>query len=257
VSWTRLSPGPRPASGGLHPRPDDRAGDALCGRLQRQGYELLPLRVAANTFLGVAGYRSGWYPGRSVDRLFGEVSSESAPAELQARTELETQIINKVKETHQAWLEEAKKPDADPALLDQLNEARRRVLAYPAFKPEPFKDTIEIEYNPGRELATFHIDDKLLFVLASNPDDVVRAIASFVEEDKTVLTINRLAGTITQGLANDLAGRKATQEVDKANDAKLRQVLKQTVDAIADGTPKARAVGQIDVLTSVLDAVNP
>ena len=37
-------------------------------------------------------------------------------------------------------------------------------------KPEPFPGTVEIEYNPGRDLATFHIDDKLLFVLSSDPE---------------------------------------------------------------------------------------
>src|SRR5262249_39950883 len=155
------------------------------------------------TVLGVAGYRSGWYPARAVDRLFGEAASDSSPAELLARTELEMQTIDAIKETQRKWLLAAKNPNTPDDELRRLNEARRRVLAYPSFKPEPFPGTIEIEYNPGRDLATFHIDDKLLFVLSSDPDAVVRQIANFVEEDKTVLTINRLAGTITQVGVNE------------------------------------------------------
>lgn len=215
------------------------------------------LRVVGHTSLGVAGYRSGWFPARAVDRLFGEVASDAAPAELQARTELETQVIQKIKETHQAWLEAAKDPNADPELLRRLNEARRRVLAYPSFRAEPFPDTIEIEYNPGRELATFHIDDKLIFVLASNPDDVVRQIANFVEEDKTVATINRMAGTITQVTTNEVAGREAAQEVDRASDARLKDVLKQTREGAVDGTAKMTALRQVDVLLTVIEAVAP
>jgi hypothetical protein len=215
------------------------------------------LRVAADTRLGVAGYRSGWFPARSVDRLFGEVSSESAPAELQAKTELEMQVIDKIKETQRNWLEAAKNPDTDPRVLEKLNEARRRILAYPAFRAEPFPGTVEIEYNPGRDLATFHVDDKLLFVLSSNPDDVIQQIAAFAEDDKTVLSINRLAGAVVQRSTNEVASREATQEVDKANDARVKQVIQQALQGTTVGTGKATAVSQVDALLSVLDAVNP
>ncbi len=34
------------------------------------------LRVTGATRLGVAGYKSGWFPARAVDRLFGDVSSD-------------------------------------------------------------------------------------------------------------------------------------------------------------------------------------
>lgn len=215
------------------------------------------LRVEAKTVLGVAGYRSGWYPARAVDRLFGEAASDSSPAELQARTELEMRTIEAIKETQRKWLEAAQNPDTPEPRLRLLNEARRRVLAYPSFKPEPFPGTVEIEYNPGRDLVTFHIDDKLLFVLSSDPDAVVRAIANFVEEDKTVLTIQRLSGTITQGALNEVAGREAALKVDQANDARVRQVLQQTREGTAAGTKKEIAVFRIDVLLSVIDAVFP
>jgi hypothetical protein len=215
------------------------------------------LRVEGTTLLGVSGYRSGWYPARSVDRLFGEVASDAAPAELQARTDLEMKIIEKVKATHDRWLQEASEPDADPERLKKLNEARRRVLAYPAFRAQPFEDTVEIEYNPARDIVTFHSDDKLLFVLSSNPDEVIRQISSFVEDDKTVLTINRLAGTVTQLRTNEVAEREEVQKIDEANDARLRQVIQQALSGTATGTPKKKASAQIDALLSVIEAVNP
>jgi hypothetical protein len=215
------------------------------------------LRVEATTLLGVAGFRSGWYPARAVDRLFGDVSSDTSPAELQAQTDLELQIIDKVKVTQEQWLSEAAKPDADTLRLKQLNEARRRVLAYPAFRPQPFEDTVEIEYNPGRNIVTFHADDKLLFVLSSNPDEVIQQISSFAEDDKTILTINRLAGTITQRLTNEVAERAASQTVDETNDARLRGVINQAIAATAPNTSKASAAAQIDGLVGVLEAVNP
>jgi len=171
------------------------------------------LRVDAQTRLGVAGYRSGWFPARAVDRLFGEINSEAGAAEIDVRTKIETEINARILETTKGWLEEAVKLTPDRDKLDRLLAARRRILAYPSSIGEPYPKTFEIEHNPAIGVATRYADEKLVFVLGSNPDEVIGRIASFVEEDKSVLTINRLSGVITQTRVNQVASREAQQEL--------------------------------------------
>lgn len=215
------------------------------------------LRVTGATRLGVAGYKSGWFPARAVDRLFGDVSSDGGVTELQVRTELEQQIAEKIKATQSRWLQAAENPDADPATLRALMEARRRILAYPAKTATPFPDAIEVEYNPGLGVATRYADEKLVFVLASNPDEIISSLARFVEEDKTVLTVNRLAGIITQRAAVDVASREAVQSVDKGSDARLVEGMQKTRTRLAPGTDKATALGAVDVLLTLVDSLYP
>src|SRR5262245_39773898 len=47
------------------------------------------LRVSADTLLGVSEYRSGYFPARAVDTVFGEVTSDGATRALATRNELE------------------------------------------------------------------------------------------------------------------------------------------------------------------------
>jgi hypothetical protein len=211
------------------------------------------MRVSGATRLGVAGYKSGWFPARAVDRLFGDVSSEGGVAELQVRSELEAQIAQKIKETQGAWLNAAADPNADEGLLRKLMEARRRVLAYPASTVVPYPGAIEVEYNPGVGVATRYADEKLVFVLASNPDEIIASLARFVEEDKTTLTINRMAGLLTQRAAAEVAAKKGTLEVDKASDPRMRASLGSAREKLAAGTTKPAALEAVDVLLTIVD----
>ena len=189
------------------------------------------LRVAADTKLGVAGFRSGWFPARAVDRLFGDASLEGGTAELQVRSKIESLIDAKIISTYGNWLDEASNPDATPGKLEKLLNARRRILAYPSRENPPYPKAFEIEYNPTSGVAFFHADEKMVFVLASNPDEVIAKIASFVEDDKTVLTINRLADVVGQRQVNEIATKEAALEVDRKSDAIVRDQIKKALQS--------------------------
>lgn len=189
------------------------------------------LRVAADTQLGVAGFRSGWFPARAVNRLFGDASLEGGAAELKTRSAIESLINDKMIFTYKNWLDEAGNIDATSDKLNKLLDARRRVLAYPSSEIDPYPKAFEIDYNPASGVATYHADEKLVFVLASNPDEVIGKIANFVEDDKTVLTINRLADAVGQYRVNEIATKEATLEVDKKSDALVRDLIKIAIEA--------------------------
>jgi len=212
------------------------------------------LRVAADTKLGVAGFRSGWFPARAVDRLFGDASLEGGVAELQVRSKIESLIDDKIISTYKSWLDEASNPDATPDKLEKLLNARRRVLAYPSREDPPYPKAFEIEYNPASGVANFHADEKMVFVLASNPDEVIAKIASFVEDDKTVLTINRLADVVGQRQVNEIAIKEATLEVDRKSDALVRDQVKK---ALAEARTPEDAKKQIDSLLLMLETILP
>lgn len=211
------------------------------------------LRVNAKTRLGVAGYRSGWFPARALDRLFGEVSSESGAAEVEVRSQIESEINTRILATTRAWLEEAAKSEADPAKLNRLLAARRRILAYPSGAGEPHPKAFEIEYNPAIGVAIRYADEKLVFVLASNPDEVIGKIASFVEEDKTVLVINRLAGIAARRQVTEVASKEAQQEIDRTADARVRARIADAMKA----TTVSDAIGEIDALLILMEALYP
>ena len=135
------------------------------------------LKVTAKTSLGVASYREGWFPADAVDSLFGDVSEPGSVKALEAKVELKSAIRKGIVDTTKAWLKEASNPNADPEKLKNLFEARRRVLAYPKNIGEPFAGGLEIEYNPMKSLVAAHWDEKKVYVLASNPDEVVGKMA--------------------------------------------------------------------------------
>jgi hypothetical protein len=216
------------------------------------------LRVEADTKLGVAGYRSGYFPARNVDSLFGDVSSEGGAASLAVRLQIEQQINEKILSTNQAWLEEAAKPNADANLLEGLLRARRRILAYPISDGQPYKGAFEIEYNPAKGVHTRYADEKLLFILGSDPDQVVSQIANFAESDKTVLSINQLSNVLAQRVRNDIAGQQAVEQVNRGVDGLVsKQIEKARKVADNPATLPGEAIREIDTLIILLNGVYP
>lgn len=216
------------------------------------------LRVKADTKLGVAEYRTGWYPARSVDALFGEVSSEGGVQALEVRSQIEKQINESILSTNEAWLKAASKPDAEPATLERLQRARRRVLAYPTSVGPPFEGAFEIEYNPARGVNTRYSDEKLVFILASDPDEVVGKIANFSESDQTVLQINKLAQVMEHRFKNDIAAAESVEDINIGVDNLiLKQIEKARKVAEDPGATRVMAVREIDTLLILLNSVYP
>jgi hypothetical protein len=217
------------------------------------------LRVEANTQLGNAEYRSGWFPTRAVDSLFGDVTSDGGIAALAVRTTLENAYSQKVQDTTTAWLEEAGKPNPDAGLLADLFRARRRILAYPSSEGSPYAGhrAVEAEFNPIKGLVRAHADEKLVFILSSNPDEVIQNISNFAESEKTSLAVTQLSGVIAQRVRNDVAAAEATQSVDKRGDKLISTRIQAAIDATKADPTAPTAIREIDSVLSLVNAIRP
>lgn len=222
------------------------------------------LRVYAKTKLGASQYRSGWFPASSVDRLFGTVDDEGGVKALETRSAIEAKVAEKVKETYSAWLDSAAKPNADTVKLAQLQEAQRRVLAYPAIgATQPFRNALEVDYNPAKGVAIRRWDEKLVFILSSNPDDVVGKIANFSESDQTTRTINRFGQLLQERAHGELAAREAGNELRGAADTLVILRINAAVAAVAAARkdPKGETLApvsrEIQSLLALLEGSEP
>ncbi len=213
------------------------------------------LNVTAKTILGDAEYRSGYFPANAVDNLFGDVSAEGGAKALEAKRELEKQIRDSLVQVNAEYQAKARDPETTEQELDKLLEARRRVLAYPRWNPEVLRDTIEIDYNPSKGIAIRRADEKLVFVLSSNPDEVVGKIVNFAESDKTVYSINQFSQVIAQRSRNEIAAQEATGEVNRKLDILVYEQIKKALAILGDSptaTSKELAVKEIDVMIQLL-----
>ena len=216
------------------------------------------LNVVAETILGDSEYRSGFFPANAVDNLFGDVSAEGGAKALEAKLQLEKQIRDSLLQVNAAYQAKARNPDSTELELEKLLDARRRVLAYPRWNPEVLRDTIEIDYNPSKGIAIRRADEKLVFVLSSNPDEVVGKIANFAESDKTVYSINQLAKVMAQRSRNEIAAKEASEEVNSKLDFLIHEQIKKALEILGDSPPptsKELAIKEIDILIHLLDSI--
>ena len=130
-------------------------------------------------------------------------------------------------------------------------------MAYPLWQSQLIPGTIEIEYNPMKGVAILHADEKLVFVLSSDPDEVISKIVNFSESDKTVFSINQFAKITAQRVRNQLAAQEAEEEVNKKIDGIIHDQIKKTLTAIGDKQPsdKNLVVSEIDTLLRLLESV--
>ena len=216
------------------------------------------LNVKAKTILGDAEYRSGFFPSNAVDNLFGDVSAEGGAEALEARRLLERQIRDSLIQVNAKYQERARDPNTTDQELDKLLQARRRILAYPRWRPEVLSDTIEIDYNPSKGIAIRRSDEKLVFILSSNPNEVVGKIANFAESDKTVYSINQFAQVIAQRTRNEIAAQEATEAGNIKVDHLIYEQIEKALSILEDSPTaesKELAIKEIDVLLQLLDNV--
>lgn len=195
------------------------------------------IRVNANSKLGVADYRSGWFPKRAVDNLFGEVSRDGGIEALKTQKTLEKRLDKALIKTQDNYLDAIEDPDVDPAYVQRLLQARKRALSYPALDAQlPESGSIQIEYNPELGLVLNHANEKLVFVFASNPDDVIGAIANFAESDETSLAVLKLADVIAAQAATEVAETEARN----AASAKFDQLIVTQINTVISEIEKAQ-----------------
>jgi len=193
------------------------------------------IRVSGYTKLGKTSYRSGWFPAVAVDSLYGDASKSGASEAYKLEEDLKNRINEKILSTADGYLAVAGDPKADPELIEAWLVAQRRVRAFPGDEVPLPDGAVEIEYEPGANLALRHSGEKLLFILSSDPEEVVGAINNFSQNAETGATVLRFADVIRQHAVDEVAATEARN----AARAKVSKSLAQRIDALAASLPKA------------------
>lgn len=213
------------------------------------------VRVSADTYLGDAEFRSGWFPSDAVDSLFGDVSSEGSTRALKVREDIRAEIDRAILATTKAYLVEAAKPDADPERLRQLLETRKRVRAAPGDSTPIPESAVEMEYDPTSGLVLSHVGDKLVFVLSSDPDEVIGIIANFAEHQKTSVSVTRLGEVIGMQSANEVAETEAENAANAEDNQALAEQLERALGVAANGGDRDAMLDEIQTLRFLIESL--
>lgn len=155
------------------------------------------LRVKGQTFLSNTEYYSGWFPSESIDELFGDISAEGNTEYIVTQRALKKLNNKYILQTEENYLKEAAKKKASG--LDSLLDARRRIQAYPSFeslRAPAGNGTISYHYNPALNRVLPHVDEKLVFFLSSNPDEIISEIDSYTQANETAIKIKSISNAL-------------------------------------------------------------
>lgn len=200
------------------------------------------IRIDNKSKLSKVKYKSGWYPTRAVDRLFGSVTSNEAIKYLEIQEIIRKQYDKRIIEVNELWLKAAGNPATSTDSLKKIMKARKRILAYP-YSTDPFEDAFEVEYNPEKGLAIHHSDEKFVIAISANPNEVMDNISAFAESDQTSLQIKNISNVIRRQNENEIKIIEAKYQANKSNDS---TVLAFQIDKIL------RLTDQTDISTSRL-----
>lgn len=185
--------------------------------------------------LGKVDYRSGWYDGKAVDELFGDVTTEGDLRVTTTRARQEA-IATVAKD----YVAAAKKGD------DKAMAAARARL-----------DTITADFTTLAPADT-SLDDaameyagkKFVMVLAHDPDEILKMIGDSIQKDKVVDAVSRFARETTAR-----ASKRAEEAVSAAaaKASALSDQLKaagEAVSAASDAAALRTSITYLKALTS-------
>ncbi|OIQ50737.1 hypothetical protein BerOc1_02679 [Pseudodesulfovibrio hydrargyri] len=151
------------------------------------------LDIKANAQLTEGKYASGWYPRASVDSLTGAVNADQILKDLKTRIAIEQEIDKKVLAAYKEWLKIAANPASDPKDRQKTLDTLRLVLSYPTTENFQREGMCYIEYQPTEGIVMRHADEKMVFLLSSDPTKVLNAINNFTQSTEAALNINQLS----------------------------------------------------------------
>jgi hypothetical protein len=211
------------------------------------------VRVHALTYLGVADFRSGWFPAEAVDTLYGDVSNKGATEAFQLKKQLREKYDAAILKATGGYLDAASDLKTPSAVLQAWLLAERRVRAVAGAETPLPVGAVEIEYNPGGGIATFHSGEKLVLVLASNPDTVIDAISVISRDVQTGATVKNLADVFRQQSANDVATTEARNESRSKSDALIADRLGTVSDLLKADPKRGDLIREIESLRILVE----
>jgi len=186
------------------------------------------IRVDAQAKLGETSFKSGWFPADAVDSLYGDAGKSGVTEAYRVQEDLKAKYNAALVHTTEGYLAVAQNPKSDPADIQSWLVAQRRVRAMSGAETPLPSGAVEIEYNPSGSLATRHAGEKLVLVLASDPDTVIGAISAYSKDVQTSATVMRLADVLRQQSANEVE----TTEARNAARTKSNATIVQGIDAL-------------------------
>jgi hypothetical protein len=212
------------------------------------------VRVDANTFLSKSEFRQGWFPSRAVDALFGDVSDEGGGKALTVQEKLKEQIDDAIIAAREAYLSGVK-DDISEDKLNRRFENINRVRLTPNPSLGQSRDARLIEYDPMRGLIVTNGDNKLVFVISANPDEIIGQIANFAEEERTQQTIQKFTDILVQSSRKDVATKSATAEVESSSDKLVAAQIDVVLKTLQTGVTRDQAMEQIGALVHLLQSL--
>lgn len=189
------------------------------------------VRVSANAENGNASYNAAWFSAYSVDSLYSDVSTTGAAAQLNVEKDIRETLNSEIKKAYESYLQAAAEPTNSNAEIEQWLNVLKRLRALPGSATSLPHGAIEIEYNPAENLVTRRAGKKLVMVLSSNPDDVIKEIAGFSQSTETSASVLRLGQLIEQQQKNQAS--KELAEINAASDD-FSLLANQLEQALAD-----------------------
>lgn len=215
----------------------------------------LRITVEASTELSDAKYMSGWYPAEAVDAVFGSVTKDETGKTRVARDAMRDQLIEALKAAQQNYLKVAANSASTPEEVKQALDAWRRVRLAPAeVGPDP-NEAVVVEYNPASSLETFRSDEKLIFLLSANPDQIIQSISRFASDQETKAAIQRFANVIIENEKADVSADKASAVVSAKGDLFVESRLTALIQAMASGAPRDDVVREMQILQALLHSL--
>lgn len=159
--------------------------------------------------LGKVDYRSGWYDGKAVDELFGDVTSEGDLRVTRARARQAA-----IEAATKAYVGAAEKPDdvamaAAKARLDKIS------ADFSTMAPAEASATEAMDYA-GK---------KFVMVLAHDPDEILKMIGDSIQKDKVVAAVSSFMRDAAESASDSAA------DALSAASARANQLVEQLTSA--------------------------
>ncbi|ACS78379.1 hypothetical protein [Maridesulfovibrio salexigens] len=217
------------------------------------------LKIEADTDFTEGKYASGWYPKNSVDSLTGAVNADQAVKDLATRKAIEDAINSEVEKTYKNWLKVASNSNSTDKERERVLNTLRLVTSFPARQGEGInrEGMVYIEFDPTAGVRLRHSDEKMVFMLSSDPSKVINAINSFTQSTDTALSITQLSSLF----GNQANGEYSVVIEDIAAYKNKCTLISQKMSAVSaietkDETSRKSKVIELENLIEMLKSMN-
>jgi len=211
------------------------------------------ITVTGDARLSETNFRSGSFPADIVDSLYGDTSKAGVADAYKLQGDVKKKVNEALLKAWTAYLEVASNPNAEPAKIEAHLAALRRIRSAPGDEIALPKGAVEMEYAPDQNLVLRGSGQKLVFVMSSDPDNVIQQITTVSQDVETSTSVLRLADLVQQRAIGDLVELEAKIEGRDTQNVVFAAEIDNLQKLSEGDTTQAELVAAIEALRSVLD----